>query len=183
MTWADIVFNASLFGFFDRLFTRHQRPVWNLAPLVDAPGAVAPLWLVASMIVAGVSMWVVHPRAHDVSAEADVDRFFAVILSAALLIAPLGWLYYTFFLVGPFAALWADEQRGMTAGWRRFLYAMVALCLVIPPGIVARHQPSGWATLSIGSAYFWGTLGLWLCAVRPTPKPALLSGLLRLRRF
>jgi len=168
VTWADVIFNGSLLGFFDRLFTRNPRHVWGLAPIVDAPGAVTALWLLTSVAIAGVSMWAVHKHTESERGAAAVDHLFGVGLSASLLITPLGWLYYVFFLVGPFTARWSTVAWRATPSWRKILAVFVTICFVAPPGVLARYQPNGWATLSIGSAYFWGFLGLWLYAITTT---------------
>ena len=96
-----------------------------------------------------------------------VDRMFAVTLSAALLISPLAWIYYLFLLAGPFIALCLDDRWRKGLRWRKVVLVGAVICCMLSPGTLASGQPNGWATLSIGSAYFWGLLGVWVCALAP----------------
>jgi hypothetical protein len=97
---------------------------------------------------------------------------FALTLSAALLISPLAWVYYVFFLAGPFIALCADGQWRQAFVWRKVLFVGAALALTFAPGTLTSAQPHAWATFSIGSGYFWSLLAFWICALpgrRVTP--------------
>ena len=175
VTWADHVFNASLFGVFDRLFKiRPSRPIWNLAPLIAAPDLALPFWIVACAAVLGLSVYVIYFRhSRDTltvtsdQSGAQVNRMFAVVLSAGLLMSPLSWIYYDFVLVGPFTGLFLNDRGRRLSGWRKILLLVAVLCFAISPGIASSAQPSGWATASIGSVYFWGLLSLWLYALAP----------------
>jgi hypothetical protein len=171
VTWAAHIFNASLFGFVERLVGHHPESIWELAPLASAPGLVLPLWLLATAGVGAVSAWFLYRR---VPADAPgfinettfaVDRMFAVTLSAALLISPLAWVYYVFFLAGPFIALCADGQWRQAFAWRKVLFVGAALALTFAPGTLTSAQPHAWATFSIGSGYFWSLLAFWICAL------------------
>ena len=169
ITWAGHVFNASSLGFFERLFTERSDPLlWNLAPIAHAPGLVVPSWIAVASLICATGAWAVRPRgkmAADESTPASVDRLFAITTSTSLLVTPLGWIYYEFFLVAPFMALAATPAWRAAVRWRRgFLWTGI-VSLVLTPGLLAAGQPSGWASLSIGSAYFWGLLALWICAV------------------
>jgi hypothetical protein len=95
-----------------------------------------------------------------------------VTLSAALLISPLAWVYYVFFLAGPFIALCADAQWRQAFPWRKILFVGAALALTFAPGTLTSAQPHAWATFTIGSGYFWSLLAFWICALpgrRATP--------------
>lgn len=175
VTWADHIFNASLFGVLDRLFrTRPSRPNWDLAPLIAAPGLVRPFWIVACVVVLGLSVYVIYFRQPEntggvpsAQSGAHVDRVFAVAFSVGLLMSPVSWIYYHFVIVGPFTALLLSDRRRRLLASRKVLLLGSALCYTMNPGLVASAQPSGWATASIGSAYFWGLFGLWLYALAP----------------
>lgn len=43
------------------------------------------------------------------------------------------------------------------------LIAMGMICLVWPVAGTLALQPHSWATATVGSVYFWGTLALWGC--------------------
>jgi hypothetical protein len=55
----------------------------------------------------------------------------------------------------------------------QILCVVSAACLICPLILVTAWQPSGWLTLTLGSAYFWGTLLLWstLMFGRAAPRP------------
>jgi hypothetical protein len=178
ITWAAHIFNASLFGFIERLVGHHPESIWELAPLASAPGLVLPLWLLATAGVGAVSAWFLYRRVPADATELinettfAVDRMFAVTLSAALLISPLAWVYYVFFLAGPFIALCADTQWRQAFAWRSVLFVGAALALTFAPGTLTSAQPHAWATFTIGSGYFWSLLAFWICALpgrRVTP--------------
>jgi alpha-1,2-mannosyltransferase len=168
VTWAANVFNASLFGLLERVAGARAGPYAGYAGSVSqVPAIIGVLWLTCAGIVVVVSCWAVY-RVRDDEVR-EVDRTFAITLSAALIVSPLGWIYYHFFLAGPYLALWSDAAWRSTAGWRKGLAAGAVLCFVLPPGaLVARHS-AGW-TASVGSAYFWGTLALWLAAMPRSPR-------------
>ena len=105
----------------------------------------------------------------------DEDESWLLLLLAAILASPVGWVYYEPILIGPAVAL-ALTGRLKHLRW-------VALTCVVPalgknlfqggPMIVA---------LTIGSVYFWGLLTVFLegatqpepeCAVRPAVSNAL----------
>jgi len=166
VTWAGHVFNSSLFGFASRLFDDRPLPTWLLEPMFRAPEWIQPIWFVAAAGLLAVTIWKVYERwPTTLEREAAVDRQFATLLSAALLITPLGWVYYQFFLAGPCVALFSHEEWRKARQWRRFVLAGALICFVLSPGILTSGQPSALATLTVGSAYFWGLLGVWTCAV------------------
>jgi hypothetical protein len=182
VTWAGHVFNASGFGFLERLIGR-PAPVWQLTPIATLPGLVWPVWLLASAAVLGVS-WVALKREKTGSVGAEplrtleTDRVFAVAYSAGFLISPLSWIYYLFFLTGPFLSLCLDEGWRTSSRWRRLVLAAAFVCLALPPGILVVGQPNGAMTILVGSAYFWALLALWICALQPLQpagRPTALS--------
>jgi hypothetical protein len=161
VTWALHILNASLLGVLKRLFTERLMPEWNVEPLTVAPSVVWPLWGAGSVVILAVSSWaVLRDQSH-----ASADRFFVVVLSAALLVSPLGWIYYEFLLVGPVLALATVERWWDGSGWRRLLLGCAVVSVLLGPGALASFQPSGWSTVSLGSTYFWGLLSVWICAV------------------
>jgi hypothetical protein len=108
------------------------------------------------------------------ASDISVDRDFALLLLVALLLSPLGWTYYLLFLLGPLSALfrsWWIETRtfgdlfSFVASWRnRFLLAAVP-GLIWPVTELNRWQPHAWATVTIGSMYFWATFFLWAALI------------------
>jgi hypothetical protein len=47
-------------------------------------------------------------------------------------------------------------------GWRRRFVLLAVLGFACPIFATILFQPHGWATISIGSIYFWATFFLWL---------------------
>jgi hypothetical protein len=176
VTWAGHIFNASLFGWLDRILVG-RASVWPVAPVAGAPGLVWPLWMSCGVAVLLVSLLAL--RSPDPVQERgrhrarETDRAFAILLSAALLVSPIAWIYYLFFLAGPFAALLADKTWRRAPGWKAPLLVAALICLSLPPGALVAGQPSGWATVFLGSAYFWGLLALWACGREKTSGSVL----------
>src|SRR5207247_183245 len=117
-----------------------------------------------------------------------VDRDFALLLLSSLLISPLGWAYYLWLPLGPLVALAASwwpktgsagfqpacrQDVGATpntcgAGfqpayrrWRDGLLLVGITGLLWPFFATDIFQPHVWATVSVGSVYFWSTFALW----------------------
>jgi len=150
-TWAEMT--ASLLGFFRRAFD-HQ-PI--APPLVVHPGWVN-VWIpIAGLIGAATLLVAVSDR----TAHA-VDRAFALLLVAAILISPLGWIYYAPVIAGPVAALFIDEWRLTPQRWWSTLIAGVAVAgFFWPHPLLGLFQPNRWATVLFASAYFWAVLAAW----------------------
>ena len=160
VSWEWVAMNASLLGFLKRVLA----PSFYYAPMLDAPGLIGPLWLLLSGAIGVVSLAV---AATD-ERERAVDRAFGLLLLAALLISPLGWTYYWWFVLGPMvavAASWWERDSQPPASiaerWRRALLLAAVPGLIWPLPATIAFQPSAWATAFPGSAYFWATLALW----------------------
>jgi hypothetical protein len=98
----------------------------------------------------------------------DIDRAFAMMMLAALLVSPLGWVYYWWLPVGPMAAL---LRRPPAAFW------IAAPLMAAPLFVVTAGQPNGWMTVTVGSAYFWATLLAWAAVcIRPPAARGHWSG-------
>jgi alpha-1,2-mannosyltransferase len=150
-TWAEM--NASLLGFFRRAFD--LQPI--APPLVVHPGWVNAWIPLAGLIGAATLIVAVADR----SALA-VDRAFALLLVAAILISPLGWIYYAPVVAGPVAALLVDERRALTRRWGSVLLGGVAVAGCFwPHPLLGVFQPNRWSTVLFTSAYFWGVLAAW----------------------
>jgi len=85
-------------------------------------------------------------------------------MAGALLWAPLGWVYYEWFLFPPLAALLAQ---------RRIPYAVWPLAIAFVWPITARDVRVTGTFLDgqIQSIYFWGLLGLLLILCTSTIRP------------
>jgi alpha-1,2-mannosyltransferase len=168
VSWEWVAMNASVLGFLKRVLA----PSMYYEPLLEAPGLVAPIWLLMSGTIGAVSLAV---AAADWGDRA-VDRGFGLLLLAALLISPLGWTYYWWLALGPVVAVvgswwWGRDARperppaSNTGRWRRALLLAAVPGLFWPLPATIAFQPSAWATVLIGSAYFWATLALWAALI------------------
>jgi Glycosyltransferase family 87 len=167
VSWEWVAMNASVLGFLKRVLA----PSLYYEPLLEAPGLIAPLWLLLSGAIGVVSLAV---AAAD-SGDRAVDRDFGLLLLAALLISPLGWTYYWWLALGPMVAVvaswWGRDARperspaSDTGRWRRALLLVAVPGLIWPLPATIAFQPSAWATVLPGSAYFWATLALWAALI------------------
>jgi hypothetical protein len=164
VTWEWVAMNASLLGFLKRVLA----PSAYYAPLLDAPSLIGPIWLLLSAAIGVVSLAVTVTD----SSDGRVDRGFAVLLFAALLISPLGWTYYWWLALGPMVALvaaWhplaAATRLAGAARQRRALLLVALPGLFWPLPATVTFQPNPWATMMTGSAYFWATLALWAALI------------------
>ena len=174
----------SLFGFSDRLFTT-KSSVWPLAPLAERPEIVWPAWLATAAVVLAVTFRAIRRRrpptdGTDTARDSGtVDQTFAATLSAAFLVSPVSWIYYLFLAAGPVLAI-VRHGAWWSSRWRTLVSVMGMIGLTMGPKTLTAGQPAGFATFSVGSAYFWAVLGFWIClwtlpdvtAIRATrPRP------------
>jgi hypothetical protein len=169
--WVAEEANASLLGFFTRILSGPSI-YCTLTPLVVAPDLIHPLWIFSILLIAGLTFVASRSGSRDAG---DIDRDFALLLLAALLLSPLGWTYYLWLPLGPLVALLYNWwlQSGMTASpfsfflssWKHRLLLAAVPGLVWPVTELSRFQPHAWATISIGSIYFWSTFFLWAALI------------------
>jgi len=157
--WAWLGMNASTLGFFQRVFATTP----SFAPIINAPVAVRAWVVVAGMI--GVTTLAVVIM--DVTSR-SIDRAFALLLTAAQLVSPVGWVYYLWLAAVPVAAIaWPFDlppllPRSTVA---RCLLAIPLAGFVMPITSPYYFEPSRMATLTLGSEFFWATLTLWGCVM------------------
>lgn len=176
--WSWISMNASVHGLLSRIF--QENPSFALA--FDASNTVNLLWLALSGLIATVTFFILY-KDHS---KHSIDRAFALLLIAAILISPLGWIYYLFFPIGPLTAI--IYQRGKTmqglplpaftnqVKTRNRLVGFAAAGFLLPLQFTLVLQPSAWATITIGSIYCWCTLAIWVTLlldwhIETTPIP------------
>jgi hypothetical protein len=150
--------DAALLQFFLRLFTDTSQYV----PIVDAPSVVHPLWaLVAGLLLAGTVM-----------RHVDADRACLSVLTAAVLISPIGWILSAWWFIGPSLALGLSSRgvRRMVIMWA------LGLLLWLPDSAPLWGQPSAWLTATWGSLNTWVVMALWAVATVPPSVAAKISG-------
>jgi hypothetical protein len=167
ITWSKSVLNASLFGALERAFTDRPAPAWNLASIANIPALVYPLWILASAVILSASTRTVL-RAP--SSAGRVDLLYALTVIVALLVSPVGWIYYFCLFVGPVLALAVTDRWWRTFRRRRLLLACFSPSLLAAPSLLAVGQPNGLLSVTLGSLYFWSLLALWICVVLPVGR-------------
>lgn len=164
VSWSSIHSNTSILGFLTRILT--TTPALPLAQTLDF---VKILWLSLAGVIGLFTFGVIL---RDSTATA-VDRHFALLLLAALLISPLGWIYYWWLPFGPFFVLvmaWRQEQQGTLpvpslVRWRNRLFLLALPGLFCPLPTIVLFPSQLWVKASIGSIYFWTTLFLWMSLI------------------
>ncbi len=120
VTWAEHYLNASLLGFVERTLSVSE---WQQVPVVHAPQMIAPGWLTLGTRIGVTTLW----RVRSLS---SVDAQFLLITTAALLLSPLGWTYYLWFLAPPAVALVSTLT---TIGRREVLLGLGLAGVLVPP--------------------------------------------------
>jgi hypothetical protein len=155
--WWWLPMNASWQGIVSRALEGGS----SVAPLLHRPDLVSLLAGCGSSIVAVVTLGFAVSRK-----SVSVDWPVLLVLLGAILSSPLGWVYYLPFAYGPLLG-WMGAGRRWE-GIRQAGTRSIALCcgglalFYIPQESTFLGQPSGFASISIASAYFWGLLSLWL---------------------
>jgi hypothetical protein len=150
--WASAPMNASSLSFFTRAFS--TSPFY--LPVVVKPELIK-FWLVIASTMGIITLALVMV---DRTGSA-IDRAFALLLVAAQLVSPLGWVYYLWLPAGPIAALVARSHGSSGSPSKTILTAgVVGLCW--PVVLIQLFQPARWATITVGSVYFWATLLVWI---------------------
>ena len=150
VTWQGHYMNASWWGMLERAL--HGSPVYR--SLWSGAWYVPLAWAVGAALVLTLTC-VRLARA----GTRDVDFSFALLIAAALLASPLGWVYYFWLGVVPLAA-WVRSTRPLSAG-TLFMALVLATAALWHASATIWLQPSGLATITVGSVYFWALFGTW----------------------
>jgi Glycosyltransferase family 87 len=150
--WEGHPLNASLRGMVTRALTLSTLLEQHTTPIVDAPAWRDGAWLALSLTVAAITVV-------RITVKQNIHMAWAALGLMALVISPLGWVHYVPIVTGPIAAVLLAgrpfAQRLGIAGW-------VLLCIPFAWLKTAAFGPV--LTLTVASAYGWGTL-LLLAAV------------------
>jgi hypothetical protein len=153
--WQWMAMNASWPGLVSRVFESGGK----IAPVVSWPTVVAPLSLAGSAAILVVTLSRSRSTRHP-------DSQVLLLLLGAILASPLGWVYYLPLAYAPILG-WMGAGTGWNGlrGLRRpdlsLLVVGVGL-LYLPQEVANAAQPSPLATLTLASAYCYGTFLLWL---------------------
>jgi Glycosyltransferase family 87 len=156
ISWGGHYLNASVFSVAERLFGRSA-----YGQVARQPAVVLPLALVTCAMVALVTFRHLKRATNGVAA---IDRDWAALLLAALLISPLGWSYYMWIAVWPVAAAVGHARPWRTRRALDFLLVPGLACWLWYGKMTGWGQPSPLATATFTSMYFWALLSLWLWA-------------------
>lgn len=146
VSWTATWTNASIRGMLLRLFTKSAS---GAVPFANVPKLVDPVVLVlAILLVIGTCV---------ICRNRSVDDSWPALMASALLASPLGWLYYTWWIL---------------PGLKPSRLLVRSPVLWLPLMFVVRGQPSRWATLTYASMFTWGLLIAWMSclAIRRHPK-------------
>jgi hypothetical protein len=157
VTWTTHYMNASVFAAAERVLGRTMISGLDLSPALRAVVLVVAIALILALTL------VAAPRTG--AGEAGTDRAWAVLLLGALLVSPLGWVYYLWIALWPVAAVIGHAQP-----WTRRLPRDLLLIPGLAGWLWFRRtamwgQPSVLASATFASMYFWALLSLWLWAV------------------
>lgn len=161
--WHSASGNASLQGFFSRIFGGSETPPW-----VAMPALGQGLTMACSLLVLVVVVRLSHSiRRLTPSLEERSDAVFAIVLPAMLLISPLAWVYYLPLLILSAILLWHINSRlpaGRIPGW--FIMVAVILNSIPSYSVLLGGSSNQGITLWEGSHVFYGLLVFFMLAVR-----------------
>ena len=165
MDWTWPFMNASILGIVTRTFT--ENPMYGV--ITNAENLSTFLWFTSSIILGVITLYI---TTNDTS-PSSIDRGFALLLITALLISPLGWIYYFFLPIGPMTGVvttwWKNGNKKIffqprtLLGARNSLFLLMGAGFLIPPEATLLFQPNAFATLTLGSTYFWSAVALVCC--------------------
>ena len=151
--WAWGQLNASLAALTSRAFS--TTPYW--APLSTA----LPAWTIWLILVVAVLV-ITAQQIGTIS----LDRGWPLLIATALLVNPLGWIYYLWWLI----PLLIGRPIGLAC--------IVGFALLtIAPWTLFTGQPSVLLTVTLASSYVWGLLCVWGgLLVEPASETSPLGG-------
>ena len=156
--WRWHIYNASAWGVGDRLFT--VQPFFRATgwtPLVVSP--VLAQVMTAFLLLAVVAVLLSGLR------NAGVDRSYALLGLAALLISPLGWIYYLPVVLGPVLVVLGRQPS-------RWLWPLVAVA-VCPYTILVSRFYGKVGTMFVGQWAFAVVGGFLLLMAASRPAAAI----------
>ena len=161
--WLWVPMNASVPALLAR--TISSNPIYE--PLVDASAATSVLSAGLAAIILLITGFTLARQRPGVDVDEDVA--FAAVMVTALLISPLGWMYYLPLAAGPLVA-WLLAQRAPVSRAGRLLLILALPGIVLPPIVTALGVHLPFSGLVLGSVYTWTMLLLWLVIVRDAPR-------------
>jgi hypothetical protein len=156
VTWYGHYMNASVMGWLARVL----QGFGGYAPLLLAPRLPSVVAPVLAGIILSMTWWRVAADRED-----NVDASFTLLTGGALLASPLGWVYYFWLPIAPAIAR-AVTAVPSSSRTERAAAALIVVGLLWHASATIWFQPSGIATLTVGSPYFWALFLVWLGLMR-----------------
>lgn len=110
-------------------------------------------WALLGTMAGVVTVATLMPERHD------IDETMLMLLSAAILLSPKGWISAAVWLIGPGLAV-------VARGRPRWLLVLGGLLMLVPAGVAGTRVDSLAAAMTIGSLYFWTLTLIWAAVVR-----------------
>jgi hypothetical protein len=159
-SWAWLPMNASLLGMISRTFCESpyftEAASWTAGEIQFAFFGLGGVIALISLASAGLDR-----------GPGEVDRSFALLLVASIVLCPLGWNYYFWLPLGPVLGVVLEWKRraarhGQTIHVGRIKFWIVCAGMFWPVQLNQLGQQSVWATALIANLYFWTALVVWL---------------------
>lgn len=161
--WQWMAMNASWPGYASRVLQGGTR----IEPVALIPWLVQPVAMFGSALVLAATVRATWRGPDD---GAWREWVLLVLLLAAILASPLGWVYYLPLAYVPvlgWMGAGEDWARLKQLRWPVLAALVIAIALLYTPQEVANAgQPSTLATLTLASAYFYATAMLWAILIR-----------------
>jgi alpha-1,2-mannosyltransferase len=160
VNWHADLTNVSIWGLAARLFAMPpQEPyIVTTTPMFVSGVVVWCVRIFGMAAIVGLTAWFLNRRP-------SVDRVWAVLSLAALLLSPLAWVYYVIVGIGPIAATIA-RARAWKVAW------IGGAALSVPFALVQATHGGAFGTLTMGSIYSIATLGLWAALIAIPCSPS-----------
>jgi hypothetical protein len=146
VTWVWAVMNGSIFAPVARLWLGDES-AFGFTPDLDGAMRIGYILALPVLVVGLLTAW----------RSSNPDKSVLVVILTCLLASPLGWVYYYWIALGPFAAL---RQHAVA---RRV--ALLAGVWLVFPYYWLWPSDSRVFALTLGSAYTWSLLTAWTGAV------------------
>jgi hypothetical protein len=153
VTWQSSNWNASAYGFFSRIFGGSEN-----RPLINAPAFGKALYYLLAATLTILLAWLLRRHQHILPGVRD-DLGFSFTLVAALLISPLGWMYYFPLLLLPFFVLFRLTHTYRLPWQFRFALLLTLLASSFSQLLTPAAENSQTA-FTLSAYYFYALLAL-----------------------
>jgi hypothetical protein len=129
-------------------------------PWLRWPDAVKAVSMIAALLATAMTLALVRRD----RGFGSTDRAFLGLLLLAQLASPLGWVYYLWLPLGAAAAVWISS-RARAFGTSNWLALAAVPGLFLPLVVTLLWRSHRWGGVTVGSAYTWSTLLLWVATL------------------